>query len=79
MKDAISVYSVFHAGKIKPLSFIWKHRRMKIEKITYQWNTIEEDGLNIHFSVICGEFYYHLLYTVSLSSWYILELESSLI
>lgn len=77
MRDPIIVYSVFRNGSIKPLSFMWKKRRIKVDSITMVWDTAEEDGINLHFSVISGEFYYHLLYKISLSSWYMLDIEST--
>ncbi len=79
MKEAVIVYSVFRNGKIKPLSFMWRNSRIKVDNITLIWDTVEDDGVNIHFSVISGDFYYHLLYTLSISTWFIIDLESTIV
>ncbi|MGE3063152.1 MAG: hypothetical protein AB7T10_05910 [bacterium] len=78
MKESVYVITMFSEGKIKPLYFIWNKRKLKIDTQTYQWKTVDETGINQHFSVICGSFYYHLLYIPSMSRWYLLEVESIL-
>lgn len=75
MHDPVSVYSIFHEGRIKPLYFLWKRSRIKVETITYTWNTMDENGVNMHFSVLSGEFYYELVYQVSQSRWYVEQVE----
>ena len=79
MHEPISVYSIFHNGSIKPLSFMWKKRRISVENITYSWETIEESGVNMHFSIVSGNFYYHLVYIPAFSRWYICDVESTVV
>ncbi len=76
--DSILVYCVFYNGSIKPLYIYWNNKKIKIEKITYKWKTMEDNGINIHFSAISGEFYYHIVYVLSQSRWYIVETESAI-
>ncbi|MDD3802966.1 MAG: hypothetical protein PHW02_01085 [bacterium] len=78
MKEPLYVITLFSDGKIKPIYFIWNNRRLKIENITYNWRTVDENGINQHFSVISGSFYYHLLFVTSMSRWYLTEVESTL-
>lgn len=78
MQDPIRVITIFSDGIIKPLYFIWNNRRLRVERVTYNWRTIDERGVSQHFSVISGSFYYHMLYVPSLSRWYLMEVESIL-
>lgn len=77
MKEHVSVFTLFADGDVKPLYMLWQGKRLKVDRITYRWKTMDENGLNFHFSVISGSFYYHIAYILRTSDWYIYEVEST--
>ncbi|HAF08105.1 MAG: hypothetical protein QME48_03275 [bacterium] len=78
-KEQVFVLAYFGKGKIVPRIFFWKGKVIKVEKLTYSWKTVDEGGMKIHFSIISGSFYYHLLYSLSTSRWYLIDVESAIV
>lgn len=75
-KEQIFVLAYFGKGEISPRIFLWNGKSIKVEKITYKWKTTDEGGVKIHFSVLSGSFYYHIVYSLSTNRWYIIDEES---
>jgi hypothetical protein len=78
-REQIFVLAYFGKGKIVPKTFFWKGKTIKVEKLTYSWKTVDEDGIKIHFSTISGSFYYHLVYSLSTNRWYLIDVESAIV
>lgn len=73
--EQIFVFAYFAKGKIYPKIIVWNKKIIKVEKITYHWKSVSDESLNLHFSILSGSFYYHIIYSLSSNRWYLVDTE----
>lgn len=52
VNDSIDMIAVFKGGKIKPLVFLWRGRRIKDLQVKSTWEVIQGEGKRVFFSLL---------------------------
>lgn len=69
LNDPINVTCQFRAGKIKPLSFEWRHRLYSPLKTVFQYQTHQGTNSIIVFSCQTSEGIFDLVFNLKTLSW----------
>lgn len=69
LNEKIEVLAYFRAGKIYPRIFIWKNKRYKIRKITYNWQERQGYETINCFSVNTGSDLYQISFNSDSLGW----------
>ncbi len=74
--EPVAVVATFHGGRIRPMSFRWAGRLIRIRRVTYEWT--KRDGLRMiyFFSVTDGKTLYNLSYETDTLSWHLQAVET---
>jgi hypothetical protein len=67
--ESITVYAEFSGGAVKPVWFVLRGRRIRIEEIAFIWKTREGSTPILHFSVTDGQSLYELRYNIGTFAW----------
>ena len=71
LNERIEVLAWFRNGKIIPRIFIWKNKKYKITKVTYNWQERSGRETISYFSVSTGEDMYQISFNNTSYSWMI--------
>ncbi len=69
INEAISVLTLFKAGKAYPRKFSWKNKIYKIDNITYYWQERRGQETINYFSVQSGNNLYQLSFNNTTLGW----------
>lgn len=69
IQEPINVWVFFSGNKIKPHTFFWKGRQIKIEKINLVHTSKQGSNTFYHFSCSSGGNFYRLQLDVSKLTW----------
>jgi len=74
--EPVGVVASFYQGRIRPLSFRWEERLIRIRRVTYEWS--RRDGLRMiyFFSVTDGKTLYNLVYETDTLTWRLQAVET---
>ena len=74
--EPVGVVATFFQGRIRPLSFRWGDRLIRIRRVTYEWT--RQDGLRMiyFFSVTDGKTLYNLVYETDTLTWRLQAVET---
>lgn len=75
--EPISVIASFNPSfKIRPMTFLWGKRSLKIKEITYHWKSREGASAIYHFSVTDGRTLYEISFNSCTLLWRLEALEA---
>jgi hypothetical protein len=74
VNDKIRVATIFGNGKVDPVWFEWKGRKIRIEKISYRWKEKEGSCVYMHYSIISNGTLYHIIWDRERMEWYLKEI-----
>ena len=70
IREPIRTAAIFTPGRqIRPVWFDWHSRRYDIRETCYTWQEHSGSTLLLHFSVICDEALYELVYDTRQQRW----------
>lgn len=67
--EPVSVVAVFEKGRVKPISFRWKDKKISIENISFIWQTMRGKERSLHFTVVAAQTLYELVFNISSMIW----------
>jgi len=76
--EPVAVVAVFKNGRVKPLAFRWKDKKISIESISFMWQTTQEKERSLHFTVVAAQTLYELMFDVSSMIWRLEQTETNI-
>ncbi len=71
IQESINVWVLFSGNQIKPHTFFWKNRQIKIDKINLVHNSKEGSNIFYHFSLSAGGNFYRLKFDTKSLKWFL--------
>lgn len=75
IQEPINIWVLFEGNSIKPHTFFWRSRKIKIDKINLVHTSKEGANTFYHFSVSSGGNFYRLKFDVGRMRWILEEVE----
>jgi len=75
INEKIKVATIFGEGRVIPIWFEWKGKKVKVEKVSYRWKEKEGSCLYIHYSIVSNGILYHIFWDREKMEWYLKEIE----
>ena len=75
LSEPITVWAYFENGTVKPHTFFWKKRQIKVEKINLVHTTKNGFTPAYHFSVSSGGNFYRLAFDLESLKWFLEAVE----
>lgn len=69
--------AVFKNGRVKPVVFRWKDKKISIENISFAWKTMQGKEKLLHFTVTAAKTLYELMFDISSMTWSLERVETS--
>ena len=77
LDEPIQVEVFFAGGKVKPLWFLWRGRKIAVKETTFIWKHTEGASTFAHFSVTDGVDTYELVLDSKCFSWKLHKVETA--
>lgn len=75
IQEPIDVWVFFTKNSIKPYSFFWRGRQIKVEKVNLIHTSKEGFNIFYHFSVSASGNFYRLKFDTNKMSWFLEAVE----
>lgn len=75
LQESVDVWVFFKKNIIKPYSFKWRNRQIKITKINLVHTSKEGGNVFYHFSVSAGDNFYRLKLDINKTKWVLEEVD----
>lgn len=75
IQEPVNVWVLFEGNSIKPHTFFWRGRQIKVEKINLVHTSKEGSNTFYHFSISSGGNFYRLRLDVGKLKWSLGEVE----
>ena len=69
IQEPISVAVMFEHGRVRPMLFYWKDKKISIDRISFHWQTMEGAAKIFHFSAVAGGNLYELVFNMTELTW----------
>ncbi|MBI2309706.1 hypothetical protein HYU89_02300 [Candidatus Collierbacteria bacterium] len=76
--EPVAVVAVFKNGRVKPVVFRWKDKKISIESVSFMWQTTQGKEHFLHFTVIASQTLYELLFNISSMVWNLERVETNI-
>lgn len=76
INEPVKAIISFTPGQVNPISFVWRHRQIRVESVTFSWQTDEGQARLWHFSVLANKTLYELIFNPSTLGWRLEKLEA---
>ena len=75
--EPVAVVAVFEKGRIRPILFRWKDKKISIENVSFTWQTMQGKERSLHFTVVAAQTLYELVFNTSSIVWNIEQIETN--
>ncbi len=75
--EPVAVEAVFEKGRIRPILFRWKDKKISIENISFMWQTAQGGERFLHFTVVAAQTLYELMFNISSMTWRLEQTETN--
>jgi len=76
--EPVAVEAVFEKGRISPILFRWKDKKISIESISFMWQTTQGKERSLHFTVVSAQTLYELIFDISSMLWRLEQTETNI-
>lgn len=71
IQEAVNVWVLFKGNMVKPFSFFWRSRQIKIDKVNLVHTSKAGASVFYHFSVSDGSNFYRLKFDLGKLKWFL--------
>ena len=75
IRETINVWVLFEKNLIKPYSFLWHGRQIKIDQINLVHTTKSGSSVFYHFSISSGGNFYRITFDLGRVNWFLEAVE----